>query len=119
MTTSTLSARQRAILNHLRRNGHRRRLSDVGEATGLALSTVFSNLRALRRGGFLAWNDGEQGTLRLTDKGLLAAQGWRELYRVWRNGKIEMAEVAEARELAGLALDTWATKAATTGRVTV
>jgi predicted transcriptional regulator len=87
---NVLTPRRRAILREIWRN--RPSLRELARATGYAgKGSVHFPLGVLRRDGYLTWTDGQARTLTLTDKGLLAAQGWQEIYRVADDGELMLA----------------------------
>jgi hypothetical protein len=49
-------------------------------------NTVYYHLCALNRAGYVRWAPEKQGTLTLTGKGLLAAQGYELIYACDQDG---------------------------------
>ncbi len=85
-----LTPRRKAILTEIwRSNGLL--YTTIQQAVGLtSKASMHYHLSALRQDGYVSWADGLCRTLTLTGRGLLAAQGWRCLYRVLEDGSIEM-----------------------------
>lgn len=84
-----LTPRRRAILAAMRKNGRLLTWRDMRDALGLASTdTVHYHLSALRRHGYVDWEPYTKRTLRLTGKGLLASQGYEEIYRVSKDGTL-------------------------------
>ncbi len=83
-----LSPRRRAILTALWRNkdsSHRELAQAVGYADSVT-GGVMPHLYRLRQDGYVTWTPSLARTVRLTGKGLLAAQGWFLLYTFDSNG---------------------------------
>ena len=88
-----LTPRRKAILTAIWKSNGPPSLREVGRTVGLlANSSVFYELEKLQYHGYVTWNNGHARTLALTGRGLLAAQGWRELYRVADDGSVRMAD---------------------------
>jgi SOS-response transcriptional repressor LexA len=83
-----LSPRRKAILREIwRRNGHPPRYSELMRAVGLhSENPIFKHLQVLKRHGYVKTTPGQCRTLTLTDKGLLAAQGYEFIYTCDQNG---------------------------------
>ena len=81
-----LTPRRRAILEAIRRNGRSPSLQELGRAVGLsAKSSVFYEIEKLRYHRYVTRDEGQR-TLTLTDKGLLAAQGFELIYTCDQDG---------------------------------
>ncbi|KKL12394.1 hypothetical protein LCGC14_2536230 [marine sediment metagenome] len=83
-----LSPRRRAILREIwRGKGRSPSLKELMQAAKLCSHhTIFHHIRVLRRDGYVTFAPGLARTLTLTDKGLLAAQGFELIYVCDENG---------------------------------
>lgn len=86
-----LTPRRRAILAAMRIDtGMSPTWREIGAVTGIkSLTMVDYHLVELRNHGYVTWEPSQCRTLRLTGKGLLAAQGYEEIYRVSKDGTLE------------------------------
>ena len=87
-----LTPRRQAILAEIRkRNGRSPSCRELLQATRYRSSSGMQvHLNALKYHGYLEFDPFQARTLTLTGRGLLAAQGWKRLYRVSDDGSIEM-----------------------------
>ncbi len=79
--TNVLTPRRRAILRAMWKNG-RLTIRELADKVGLKSTGQMQGiyLWQLRDAGYVTWEPERQRTLRLTGKGLLAAQGYELIY---------------------------------------
>lgn len=81
-----LTPRRRAILKAIRAKA-RPSWRELQVATKTpTMATIYNNLRALQRHGYVNYEPGYARTLRLTSKGILASQGYKLLWTADKDG---------------------------------